>query len=400
MKNFHVVRVAPVVNLTLRQEIESDSKYKELSYHDFLHSLLQEHYNYGDVFSHYMNVIGNQAEEIVYDVESLQKRWAQENDVKIEPGEQWQLKIVLEQLKKMNPDVIYLQGFTRITAKAIYEVMDEIPNLKKVAVHSGFPNGEDVVTSDTIIFAGFPNIYKTFSELGCDTHLLYHFFDERVLNNISSSEKNIPFSFVGTTGYGYGPGHKTRYWELLKLAHSTPLHGWFDDKDGFEDPNEAKRFFVDKPMHDYVYHDLNDDISQYPNPITQLRNLVAPERVHKPVYGWDYFQLLHDSMITYQRHTDAMAIEIGAMRVFQATGVGSCLVTNDGVNMRDLYDPDTEVVTYSSLEECVEKVNYLINHPKVASDIAQKGQERTLRSHNAKERYAQVHEILSRAIYK
>ena len=119
---------------------------------------------------------------------------------------------------------------------------------------------------------------------------------------------------------------------------------------------------------------------------------------HKPVYGDDYFQTIHDSLVTFQRHTDTMYSEIGAMRVFQATGAGSCLLTNDGDNMSDLFERDTEVVTYSSLHECIEKANYLIDNPEKAREIARKGQERTLRSHTAKQRYAEVHDYLVKAL--
>ncbi len=394
MNNYHVVRVAPVVNLTLRQELAADPSFEGLDYDAYLEKILAGNYNYSDVFSHEMRKLGNRVEEIVYDVEGLQKQWAKENGLSVNPSEHWQLKIVLEQLKKLNPDVVYLQGFTRVTAAAIYAIQDEIPNLKKIAVHSGFPNGLDVVTKDTIIFGAFPNIQKAFSEIGCETHLVYHFWDERILSRLNPTERQIPFSFIGTSGNGFGYGHKTRYWELLKLTHNTPMECWVDDKDEFKDPSTDSNPFIEHPLKEHFYKDLAPDYDAYPNPFAPLRNFIPQGTAHKPVYGDAYFQTLHDSLMTFQRHTDAMYSEIGAMRVFQATGAGSCLVTNDGVNMRDLYEPDEEVVTYSSLHECIEKVNYLIEHPEKAKAIAQKGQERTLRCHTAKQRYAEINEHL------
>ncbi|MCY7294511.1 glycosyltransferase [Alteromonas sp. a30] len=398
MNNYHVVRIAPVVNLTLRQEIAADPSYQGLSYDAYLEKILAGNYNYSDVFAYEMRKLGNRVDEIVYDVEGLQKQWAKENDLAMADGELWQVKIVLEQLKSLNPDVVYLQGFTRITAAAIYAIQDELPNVKKIAVHSGFPNGHDVVTKDTIIFAAFPNIQKSFSELGCETHLIYHFWDERILARMKPTQREIPFSFIGTSGNGFGPGHKTRYWELLKLAHNTPLEGWIDDKDAFVDPESDTNPFIEFPLKEQYYKDLDADYSTYPNPFAPMRYLMPKGTVHKPVYGDDYFQTLHDSLVTFQRHTDAMYSEIGAMRVFQATGAGACLLTNDGDNMSDLFERDTEVVTYTSLHECIEKANYLIEHPEKAREIAKKGQERTLRSHTAKERYAEVHQHLVNAL--
>lgn len=398
MNNYHVVRVAPIVGLTLRQEIAADPSYQGLSYDEYLEKILAGNYNYSDVFAYEMRKLGNRVEEIVYDVEGLQKQWAKENDLHLEPDELWQEKIVLAQLKKLNPDVVYIQSFSRITPKAIYAIKDQIPNLKKIAVHSGFPNGMDVVTKDTLVLAGFPNIQKTFSELGCETHLLYHFWDERILARMQPTERQIPFSFIGTSGNGFGDGHKTRYWELLKLAHNTPLECWVDDKDAFQDPESDANPFVEFPLKEHFYKDLAADYSQYPKPTSPLRYLLPRGTAHRPVYGDDFFQTLHDSLVTFQRHTDTMYSEIGAMRVFQATGAGACLLTNDGDNMSDLFERDTEVVTYSSLHECIEKANYLIDNPEKAKEIAKKGQERTLRSHTAKQRYAEVHDILQKAL--
>lgn len=398
MNNYHVVRISPVVNLTLRQEIAVDPEYQGLSYEAYLEKFLAGNYNYSDVFAYEMRKLGNRVDEIVYDVEGLQKQWAKENDLDLVEGEHWQVKIVLEQLKKLNPDVVYIQSFSRVSPKAIDEIKDQLPNLKKIAVHSGFPNGLDVVTKDTLIFAGFPNIQKSFNEIGCETHLIYHFWDERILGRMKPTERETPFSFIGTSGNGYGPGHKTRYWELLKLAHHTKLEGWIDDKDAFIDPESETNPFIEFPLKSQYYKDLEADYSRYPNPFAPLRYLMPKGTVHKPVYGDAYFQTLHDSLVTFQRHTDAMYSEIGAMRVFQATGAGACLLTNDGDNMSDLFEKDTEVVTYSSLHECIEKANYLTDNPEKAREIARKGQERTLRSHTAKERYAEVHQHLLNAL--
>ena len=69
------------------------------------------------------------------------------------------------------------------------------------------------------------------------------------------------------------------------------------------------------------------------------------------------------------------------MRMFEATGMGTCLLTNSGDNIRDLFEPDLEVVTYSSDEDCIEKLDYLINNPKIAKEIGERGQKRTMKSH-------------------
>ena len=86
------------------------------------------------------------------------------------------------------------------------------------------------------------------------------------------------------------------------------------------------------------------------------------------------------------------------MRMFQATGVGTCLLTDTGRNMADLFEEDHEVVTYSSIEECIEKVNYLLEHDDVRRQIATAGQKRTLRDHTVMNRCQQIDEILQKML--
>ena len=86
------------------------------------------------------------------------------------------------------------------------------------------------------------------------------------------------------------------------------------------------------------------------------------------------------------------------MRLFEATGVGTCLLTDPGNNMADIFEEDREVVTYSSTDECVEKVEYLLGHEDVRREIAAAGQARTLKDHSVLQRCRQLDEILQRRI--
>jgi spore maturation protein CgeB len=68
--------------------------------------------------------------------------------------------------------------------------------------------------------------------------------------------------------------------------------------------------------------------------------------------------------------------------MYEATGVGSCLVTDWKRNLGDLFDADEEVVTYRTPEECADKVRYLLRHDELRNKIARAGQVRTHRDHS------------------
>ena len=84
------------------------------------------------------------------------------------------------------------------------------------------------------------------------------------------------------------------------------------------------------------------------------------------------------------------------MRLFEATGMGACLITDMKDNLADLFELDEEVVTYSSLDELKEKLEYLKNNTDRVEEIAQRGQQRTLNEHNYKNRMSELVEILGR----
>jgi spore maturation protein CgeB len=82
------------------------------------------------------------------------------------------------------------------------------------------------------------------------------------------------------------------------------------------------------------------------------------------------------------------------MRLFETTGVGACLLTDWKENLSELFEPGKEVLTYRSVEECVEKVNYILEHEDERDSIAAAGQRRTLREHTFDNRAARIDEII------
>jgi spore maturation protein CgeB len=106
------------------------------------------------------------------------------------------------------------------------------------------------------------------------------------------------------------------------------------------------------------------------------------------------FQQLHDSRVALNTHIDISRRSASNMRLFEATGVGACLLTDWRENLPQLFDTDAEVVAYRDAEECVEKVNYLLAHEDERRAIAAAGQRRTLREHTFAHRAAQIDEII------
>ena len=72
----------------------------------------------------------------------------------------------------------------------------------------------------------------------------------------------------------------------------------------------------------------------------------------------------------------------------------SCLLTDWKVNLPELYEPDVDVAVYRSVEEAVEKANWLLDHARDREEIARAGMRRTLAAHTFKHRAQQIDEII------
>jgi len=106
------------------------------------------------------------------------------------------------------------------------------------------------------------------------------------------------------------------------------------------------------------------------------------------------FRQLRAGRVALNTHIDISTHSASNMRLFEATGVGTCLLTDSKENLRELFEPDAEVVAYRDADECVEKVKHLLGHDSARRSIAAAGQRRTLREHTFASRAALIDAII------
>ena len=64
---------------------------------------------YSDGFARSFSKLDQEAHEIIIDFEIIQKKWALENGIKYN-DQNWIFEIMMEQIKKIHPDIIYIQS--------------------------------------------------------------------------------------------------------------------------------------------------------------------------------------------------------------------------------------------------------------------------------------------------
>jgi spore maturation protein CgeB len=75
------------------------------------------------------------------------------------------------------------------------------------------------------------------------------------------------------------------------------------------------------------------------------------DRVVGTVYGLDMYDVFRSSRVTINHHGDVGPFA-NNLRLFEATGVGTALLTDRKSNLSELFEPDVEVLAYSSATEC------------------------------------------------
>jgi spore maturation protein CgeB len=433
MRKFRILRVS---HLAYPQALTALLyKYPDIQKKPYLEQselLFNEKLVYSNSFSRAMRQLGHIADEVVYDIDWLQKTWAKEHSVSYSQST-WEQEILLAQIEAMRPEILYFQHSPPLPYEIWKDLKNRYPFIKKIVVHRGFPGSFDTLGSVDLLMVGNRYLVTQYANQDIQARLLYHYFDEAVLDVVRPLQAIYPVTFLGSSGYGYGTHHATRYWLLKELLEHIPIEMWLDEGLLLEtDERSSSQLNVLQQSKRLVATSILKFLPWLPSPVldtiansklipVKFRNLVSayfnqyelrsklgihlkepqdrlldlfPKSCHPPVFGLDYYQVLSRSQISFNCHTDAALENIGNIRMFQATGMGSCLLTDTGNNMSDLFEVDREVVTYSSREEALEKINFLLNNKATCQDIARAGHERTMRDHTALKRCQQIDEWL------
>lgn len=354
-------------------------------------------------------VEGYEAEEIIANVESMQKAWARENNQSY-TEQDWLFEITTAQIKAFKPDVLFVNDYITFTASYLRALRAECPSIKLVLGWCGGPYPDlSVFREYDIVLSCIPELVCGFREAGLRSHHLNHAFAPHILDKLdTSAPPNVDFAFIGSITK-QASFHEGREQLLLQLVQKTGLQFW----SAINQPTIRRRgsAIVRRAVFDTVdlaqragvpgallnRAPLVQKVARWPArpPVPGSINRQIVRRARPPIFGLEMYQQLRRSRISLNTHIDISPLSASNQRLFEATGVGAtCLLTDWKENLSDLFEPDVEVVSYRNAEECVEKVQYLLDHEDERRAIADAGQRRTLRDHTFAQRAAQLTSII------
>lgn len=307
--------------------------------------------------------------EVIGNCLDLQKKWLKEHQLTCKEDNILE-EIISYQIECYKPEIIFLLGFNIVSSDFVEKLKTKYKFLKILIGYDGIGRNDKILFKNfDLILSCLPetaNFYNNKEQKGVYFPLA---FDKEILDKINFGKDKINFSFTGSLFKGEGY-HNRRIEDIYKLLYSD-LSFKIYTNDLFPNQMLSK---------DQIKRLLKLRFSEFYKKIT-ISNSIKPA-----VFGLDMFQTLADSKISFNSHIDGAKNNAANMRLFEVTGVGSCLITEYKENINDFFDVDNDIVTYKSIDECIDKVKNLLSDDKLRKKIALNGQKKTLKDHSYEQR--------------
>jgi hypothetical protein len=328
-----------------------------------------------DFYSTNLRALGHEAEDVHANNERLQRAWAREHGLRVlrddalttrvtrrlrrlggRPATGWLERILAEQIRRTRPDVLLVLDVIKIDPRFLREMRPYVRLL--VGQHAAVPLKHDdhALRVYDLVLSSFQPMVDELHRRGVPAVLHRLAFEPRVLDRMGPERTREVVTFVGSL---YPRIHESRI-RLLETVASE-----LDD-----------RFELWAPNLDAV------DAS------SPLR-----DRWCGTAWGRRMYEILRDSAVTVNEH-GSIAPFANNCRLYEATGVGTALVTDWKPNLADLFAPGAEVAAYRSADECVELLIRYLGDPDARAALASAGQQRTLREHTYTARMEELVEIV------
>ena len=328
--------------------------------------LMARRFGWSDFFVRYTRERGEDATAIVANHARGQAQWAKEHGL----GAASRDAILSHQIKTFAPDVLFLEDSFSIPPAVIREARRDVPALRSVMGYIGVVNRIPPLARDLdLVVMSAAGLDAEFTTMGVRTLTMQHGFEGTVREEAPAGGERLPVTFVGSVAAGI---HEDRRHVLEAVANRAPLVVFSDSLR--QRPAVALRSLA--------VATVRRSLPSY------LKLMTSPlrRRARPAVYGLDMYAALGASDVSVNFQGWGVDFLVPNMRLFETTGMGACMVTDAKPGLDALFEPDREILTYTSPGECAEKVAWLLDHPAERAAIAAAGQRRTLTDHTFRSR--------------
>jgi spore maturation protein CgeB len=337
----------------------------------------------------YLRSKGCEVLQFHHNLNFVEMEWAKENRFSFSHKNcVWE--IGLEKIKKFNPDVLYCSSpHVYIQSGFLPELISLLSKKPKLIAWYGANCGdEEIFRFFDLTLSNSKHLVSSLRKNNISSDHLQHSFDPIILDRIGLPEKQINrLGFFGNLAVDNDFDQRTKL--LHEISSKTKI---LDIHGDIEKPNllaRAKYYCIESrqkfsnvarrilPLNRFQY--WSDKGNLPPGP-WQIEKKFS-NSVKQSLYGNEMLKKLACYQIAFNYHNKHTGDFACNMRLFEATGLGCCLLTDHKSNIKSLFEPDVEVITYNSPHEAIDKANYLLANPNIAQEIAEAGQKKTFSEH-------------------
>jgi glycosyltransferase involved in cell wall biosynthesis len=311
--------------------------------------------------------------EIITNAKILQQQWAKERGIKFSE-KNWMYEILEAQIHEIQPEIFFPHDYFHLNTEWVGEMKRKNPSIQLVIGYDGLglgdPNrfkGFDLMISCAQFICDF---YKTH---GYQTLFIPLGFETTLMNRILLREPLYEVSFSGSV-IVRNNFHNERLRMLSAVSDKINLSLWAASFPQHWQPWKKDQL---RRLKNGKYREFFD--------VWKLGKINQGTKS-----GIEMYQLLADSKFTLNHHIDVSGSVAGNSRLTEATGAGTCLVTDWKPNLHEFFKIDEEIISFKTPEEAIDKIKYLLNHEAERKAIAQAGHKRTMEEHTFEKRILDV----------
>ncbi len=327
-----------------------------LNYDDHLHALLADYFGSFGSYYNYFKKIGHDVCLIIGNDYQLQAKWLREQNINVTACKANKKKVVRMQIEAFNPDVFFIGSMFDYYGKFLKAVSGITRNIF-AWIACPYPSDLDFSHIKCII-SSHPGFVEKFRQKGLNSEWLKVAFDADIIRHLEN-RKTKGVVFVGGLSQKI---HKNRVCALEYLAGqglNLELYGYGLEKS-----------------------------------IWPFRKSLLQPYYRSEVWGLNMYRLLNASKISLNFHIDVAGNTAGNMRMYEATGCNSLLITENYQWIDRLFKPDEEIITFKSHHDLCDKIIYYLTHDKEREEISKKGHLACLERHGYDKRIKEFEKIL------
>jgi len=353
------------------------------SYSDLTSELESQNFGSSSLYRPGLESLGNSVEVVFANAQKAQLAWIKKSLARSNSTFSWRYwqalsrlpiigqvihaksektQILIDQIAEYRPDVVYCLNINFLNNRLV----KRIKSMGAVVVGqiaSPLPPVSFYKSYDHI-FSAHPGQVEHFKNKGVSSSWLPLAFDSNQRARFDKTgwpERTKDVTFVGTFGR-----HQRNTGPLLEaIAKEIPGLQIFT----LSNPKQLKRFGLTRSF-------------------------------RGKAWGSEMYEILAESKIVINRHgavADGFSVNF---RMFEATGMGALLVTEQGKNTFDLFEPGKEILTYTSTDDAVQVIKKALADFESYQSIALAGQHRTLTEHTYEKRSREIDGVLRQLLAK